>query len=133
MESEIKMYGKDQKCSRKPSGLFFLLLLTSFFSLLLPVQIMRVYMRSSVGILTAFSSQMPLWLGLLLVFFFQVLSSSPSNSKSCKYKRLPENNVKPPGLSPAHPWEGVVVLGALLLQAEQQGGKSRHGGDVHAI
>jgi len=53
------MYGKDQKCSRKPSGLFFLLLLTSFFSLLLLVQIMRVYMRSSVGILISNSLLFP--------------------------------------------------------------------------
>ena len=48
----------------------------------------------------------------------------PPPTKLCEYESLPEDDVKSPGLSPAHPGEGVVVLGALLLEPKQQGGKS---------
>jgi len=56
--------------------------------------------------------------------------SSFSSFKLCEYKCLPESDVKPPCLCPAHPRQGVVVLCALLLQAEQQRGENRHGWDV---
>jgi len=57
--------------------------------------------------------------------FHFVLWLPPSfpSFKLCEYKSLPEGDVKPPRLCPAHPGQGVVVLRALLLQSKQQRGE----------